>query len=679
MSAALNGLGHQLFAWLGPLSIELAALALLVLAAGRLIRSPALRHLLWLAVLVKPLIAVAVSSPYTVFAPLGPLAEPGWDAIAPGRVQHFAALAPAGVTAVSSGGTLTPAGWAALLWLGGTSLLGGRILVGFGILRRMRRQALVQREGPLFEALRQARAALDCHPRVEVATSPSIRSPMVLGILRPLIVVPADLVDRLPADQLPLILMHELAHVRRYDNLALLLQRLVSAALFFHPAVWVCGRMLRRESEQACDDLVVCATGRPEAYARGLTLVAEGAAHSNPPARRIPMMSTLAPTESDLSQRIRRTLDGRGRRMGMRTRLVAVVLLSPLAAVTMPSYGAADSGTFTEPAEEEAQPLPESAVYIPEAAPSDQEGVTTGPVAHKPDGAAEVTLEAMESRIRKAVERRIREVTDSGEPAQRVLLLQVLNSPSIISKLAEAELKCPCPPTRGGTALRDVASLFLVVHADGKMQLNEESVTLETLRDELRARRKLVDNNRIIIQHDERAPGGQSTGAMEIAQQAGLVVLAYPVIATEEGHGILQEALAADPEEWTEELKARLLELQPESTIEEIAEPVRERRRWLHGIPADPGRSPDDPDGSTSDGTTAIPYEIATAASVELVIHNVAGQPVRTLDLGRQSTGGHRVVWDRRDDEGRELDSGLYFCLFKTDAGKRWQKKVLVP
>ena len=57
MSAILNGLGHQLFAWLGPLSIELAALALLVLAAGRLIRSPALRHLLWLAVLVKPLIA----------------------------------------------------------------------------------------------------------------------------------------------------------------------------------------------------------------------------------------------------------------------------------------------------------------------------------------------------------------------------------------------------------------------------------------------------------------------------------------------------------------------------------------------------------------------------------------------------------------------------------------------
>ena len=85
---------------------------------------------------------------------------------------------------------------------------------------------------------------------------------------------------------------------------------------------------------------------------------------------------------------------------------------------------------------------------------------------------------------------------------------------------------------------------------------------------------------------------------------------------------------------------------------------------------------PDDPEGSTSDGTTIIPYEVATTASVELVIHNAAGQPVRTLDLGPQITGEHRVVWDRLDDRGHELGNGLYFYLFKTDAGERWQKKV---
>ena len=74
MNAALNGLGSQLFGWFGQLSIELAALSVLVLVASRLlpIKSPALRHLLWAVVLLKPLVAVAISSPYTLFSPLVP-------------------------------------------------------------------------------------------------------------------------------------------------------------------------------------------------------------------------------------------------------------------------------------------------------------------------------------------------------------------------------------------------------------------------------------------------------------------------------------------------------------------------------------------------------------------------------------------------------------------------------
>ena len=205
----------------------------------------------------------------------------------------------------------------------GASLLIGRILIGYGVLWRLRRQAQVQRDGPLFDALRHARQAFDCYPRVEVATSPSIGSPTAVGILRPIILFPADLLDKLSADELSLILMHEMAHVRRCDNLVLLLHRLVSAALFFHPAVWLCGRMLRREAEQACDDLVVSATGREKAYARGLAHVAERGARFNPLVRRIPTMNAFAAAESDLALRIRRTLGGGARRMGTRARLLA--------------------------------------------------------------------------------------------------------------------------------------------------------------------------------------------------------------------------------------------------------------------------------------------------------------------------------------------------------------------
>ena len=573
MTWSLNELGHHLFAWLGPLSIELAALALLVLAAGRLIRSPALRHLLWLAVLVKPLVAMAVSSPHTVFAPLAPLAEPGWDVIAHGRVEHLAALAPAGATTVSTAATLAPAGWAALLWLVGTTLSGGRILVGLGVLRRMRRQALVQQQGPLFVALRRARAALDCHPRVEVATSPSIHAPMVLGILRPLIVVPADLVDRLRADQLTLVLTHELAHVRRCDNLWLLLQRLITAILFFHPALWLCGRMLRHESEQACDDLVVYATGRPEAYARGLTLVAESAAHSNLPARGIPMMSTFASTESDLSKRIHRTLKGRARRMGMRTRLLAVVLLSPSAVVTMPSYGAADSVG--------GEPAPAKAVA--------DSGASVGGLAYALEGFGidpdeDMTLGEIADRMRKGIREpvgidtagmltRIFAVTDSRgltltvdrrreglgdhvEPLARVIeliavrmepddwsdelkaVLLALRPDSTIEEIAKfarrirGRTESYTPPVHGTDRI-EPGSLFHmvdIVDQDGNMKLNDKPVTLATVGEELKKQRSLKDStSMIIIRGDKRVTQAQVAEIMDIAWQAGLVNQVIPI------------------------------------------------------------------------------------------------------------------------------------------------------
>ena len=331
MNAALNGLGNQLFGWFGQLSIELAALAVLVLVAGRLlpIKSPALRHLLWAVVLLKPLVAVAISSPYSLFTPLVPSVDTDWNSPAFSPVEHPTVQVATSPAIAASSVQLTTAGWGAILWLVGAALLIGRILIGYGIVWCLRSQAQVQRDGPLCDALQQARRTLDCYPKVEVAISPSIGSPMVLGILRPIIVFPADLVEKLRTDKLALILMHELAHVRRWDNLTLLLHRLVAAVLFFHPAVWLCGRMLRREAEQACDDLVVCATGRSEAYARGLAHVAERAVHLNPLIRRIPTMNAFAATESDLALRIRRALGGSARRMGTRARVLAAVLLCP--------------------------------------------------------------------------------------------------------------------------------------------------------------------------------------------------------------------------------------------------------------------------------------------------------------------------------------------------------------
>ena len=579
MNAALNGLGSQLFGWFGQLSIELAALAILVLVACRLlpIKSPALRHLLWAVVLLKPLVAIAISSPYTLFTPLVSLVEPSRDALASLPVDHSTVQVAASPAIATSSVQLTTAGWGAILWLVGAALLIGRILVGYGIVWCLRQQAQVQHDGPLCDALQQARRTLDCYPKVEVAISPSIGSPMALGILRPIIVFPADLVEKLSADKLALILMHELAHVRRWDNLTLLLHRLVSAVLFFHPAVWLCGRMLRRQAEQACDDLVVCATGRSEAYARSLAHVAERAAHLNPLMRGIPTMNAFAATESDLAQRIRRALGGSARRMGTRARVLAIVLLCPLAAVTLPSCGTTSK--------------------------------------------------------------------------------------------------------------------------DGNMKLNNKSVTFATLKEELQAKRQLLDNTTmIIIQGDERAAHSQIVQIMDIARQVGLVdqvIATEPQPAKAKGatnpspdNRIWRQAMATDLDEWSEELKTQLLMLKPGSTIEEIAEEVR-RKAFFEAVrqrmPWREAPGPDEwPDElkaqllALKPITPTISYEIATATSAELAIYDVAGGHVRTFVLGHQNPGKYSILWDGRDDAGRELSSGVYFYKLKTDAEEELMGKAIL-
>ncbi|HTI51565.1 MAG TPA: M56 family metallopeptidase, partial [Planctomycetaceae bacterium] len=113
--------------------------------------------------------------------------------------------------------------------------------------------------------------------------------PVVLGVFRPMILLPGSMLSGLTPEQLAAVLTHELAHIRRYDHVWILIQRLIEAALFFHPAVWYLSRCVHHERESCCDDLVVAAGGDPLGYAQSLLRVAElrlrQEARANPAAR----------------------------------------------------------------------------------------------------------------------------------------------------------------------------------------------------------------------------------------------------------------------------------------------------------------------------------------------------------------------------------------------------------
>src|SRR5262249_32191563 len=106
---------------------------------------------------------------------------------------------------------------------------------------------------------------------VQFLQSSIVDVPMIIGWLKPVILMPAAALAGLPAEYVTALLAHELAHIRRFDYLINILQSITEAVLFYHPAVWWISDQIRAEREACCDDIAVAASGDVLIYARALS------------------------------------------------------------------------------------------------------------------------------------------------------------------------------------------------------------------------------------------------------------------------------------------------------------------------------------------------------------------------------------------------------------------------
>jgi D-alanyl-D-alanine endopeptidase (penicillin-binding protein 7) len=113
------------------------------------------------------------------------------------------------------------------------------------------------------------RCGIGRHVRLRIVDS--LASPVTAGCWRPVVLVPAALVTGMPAHLLEALLAHELGHVRRHDYLVNLVQNVIEALLFYHPAVWWISRRIRQEREQIADDFAAHRLGEPRRLARALS------------------------------------------------------------------------------------------------------------------------------------------------------------------------------------------------------------------------------------------------------------------------------------------------------------------------------------------------------------------------------------------------------------------------
>ncbi len=157
--------------------------------------------------------------------------------------------------------------------LASASLL--HLALGLSQLHDLRRNCVAINLDDLDPAIRKTIADFSSLRSVTLATSEQVTVPAAIGFFRPMIVIPSWVLRELPAQELNVILLHELAHLRRWDDWTNLLQKIVRAVFLFHPAVWWIENRLSLEREMACDDHVLAETANPRAYAECLILLLE--------------------------------------------------------------------------------------------------------------------------------------------------------------------------------------------------------------------------------------------------------------------------------------------------------------------------------------------------------------------------------------------------------------------
>ncbi|MEY2935195.1 MAG: hypothetical protein RL033_5944 [Pseudomonadota bacterium] len=226
--------------------------------------------LLWLALAVVPrahaslrygacaaaLALLALSPPVTFWVLL---------AQAPPAV----ALPPAAETGLRAGQGSYLSLWLLTGWGLGSVLMLLRLLLGVGSLRRLVASATPASEHWQWQLTRLARR-VRLGQRVRLMISEHVDAPVVLGWLRPVILLPLAALSSLPPAYVEALLAHELGHVRRLDYLVNVVQSCVEALLFYHPAVYWVSRCMRAEREHCCDDIAIQVTGEPLRYARAL-------------------------------------------------------------------------------------------------------------------------------------------------------------------------------------------------------------------------------------------------------------------------------------------------------------------------------------------------------------------------------------------------------------------------
>ncbi|WP_298739084.1 M56 family metallopeptidase [uncultured Chitinophaga sp.] len=238
------------------------------------------------------------------------------------------------------------------LYIAGVAVMCIKLVADLAQLRQIRKKLVLPADSAWEHYLDKVKQQLRIPRKVQLLISQYVQVPVMIGFLKPVILVPAAMFNNLSAEQLEAILLHELAHIKRNDYILNIFQSIVETTLFFNPFVWWISKFIRLEREHCCDDMVLAHTSQPLHYAKALVALEEYRFTTNP------MVMAAADNKQHLLYRIKRIMEMKTSHLNYSQKFMAMLIiavgLTAIAWITPSANQDKDQTTAAAPASQSA-------------------------------------------------------------------------------------------------------------------------------------------------------------------------------------------------------------------------------------------------------------------------------------------------------------------------------------
>jgi beta-lactamase regulating signal transducer with metallopeptidase domain/predicted nucleic acid-binding Zn-ribbon protein len=209
-----------------------------------------------------------------------------------------------------------------LIWLLGVNMFLLKLLGGISYVYYLRSQHNFPVDEYWLERLDALSKKLKIKQPFELVESALVRSPVVVGYLKPIILFPLGIINKLHTDEVEAILAHEMAHIMRHDYVFNIIQSIIESLFYFNPAVWWLSSNIRAERENCCDDMAIQLCGNTLAYAKSLVAVKEMELSSH-----YFTMGFAGQRRSQLLKRVQRILNQSSSKTSVMEKLIATTFI----------------------------------------------------------------------------------------------------------------------------------------------------------------------------------------------------------------------------------------------------------------------------------------------------------------------------------------------------------------